>query len=160
VTNYSNQPPADPAAGALRPIDNRVSVYSPDPALTRAVESFQRGDQPGMAAGASRSGPGHGQAQPAPVAMQDPCLNGGAIGCTATYAGYVPYDPGYGYVRPPFHRPRHIAQPHLPPGAIAGAVVGMSGYIPGYSAYAPPLRAQPAPRVLYEYPASRGASRR
>jgi len=147
----------------LQPIDNRVSVYSPDPALTRAVESFQRGGDQALAAGASRSGVGHVQPQQATVSIQqDPCLFATTATCTGTYTGYLPYDPGYGYGRPPYHRPRDLGQPQLTPGAIAGAVVGSNGYIPGYSAYAPPARALPAPRVLYEapVPAGRGHSRR
>jgi hypothetical protein len=159
VTNYSDQAPVDAATlNKLRPIDNRVSVYSPDAALTSAVESLRRGDVQGAVSGASRTGAGHEQAPPATVVMQDSCLSGAATGCTSVYAG-VPYDPWYGYVRPPLHRPRHVAQPRLMPGATAGNVVGMDGYIPGYSVYAPPARALPnvpAPRALYELPISAG----
>lgn len=161
VTNYSSQPPSDPAEmSALRPIENQVSVYTPDPALMRAVESFRRGDDEGAAAGASRTGVGSGQPQRAAVARPDPCLNSGAADCAGTYAGDLPYDPWYGYARPPLRWPRHIAQPLLIPGTAAGNVVGMNGYIPGYSAYAPPARALSAPRVLYEVSTTRGPSRR
>ena len=36
VTNYSNHPPADPkTAKNVRPVEDRLSVYSPDPGLVR-----------------------------------------------------------------------------------------------------------------------------
>src|SRR5262245_38662861 len=43
VTNYSSQPPADPgAAKNLGPVEGNLSVYSPDPALTRAVAASRQ----------------------------------------------------------------------------------------------------------------------
>ena len=38
VTNYSNQPPADPkAAKTVRPVEDRLSVYSPDQGMVQAI---------------------------------------------------------------------------------------------------------------------------
>ena len=43
VTNYSNQPPADPeAVKKLGLVEDRISVYTPDRALTQAVEAFRQ----------------------------------------------------------------------------------------------------------------------
>ena len=43
VTNYSNHPPADPkTAKNVRPVEDRLSVYSPDPGLTQAIEDNQK----------------------------------------------------------------------------------------------------------------------
>jgi len=43
VTNYSNHPPADPkSAKNVRPVEDRLSVYSPDPGLTQAIEDNQK----------------------------------------------------------------------------------------------------------------------
>lgn len=42
VTNYSGQPPVDPkAAEKVAVVEDKVSVYTPDPALLRAVEAFR-----------------------------------------------------------------------------------------------------------------------
>ena len=42
VTNYSNQPPDDPAsAKKLTPVANRMSVYTPDKPLLDAVEAYR-----------------------------------------------------------------------------------------------------------------------
>src|SRR5262245_43483113 len=46
VTNYSNQPPADPkAAGKVAPVEGNLSVYSPDPALLQAVAANREGSK-------------------------------------------------------------------------------------------------------------------
>ncbi|MGQ0749236.1 MAG: DUF4124 domain-containing protein, partial [Betaproteobacteria bacterium] len=43
VTNYSNHPPADPkAAKNVRPVEDRLSVYSPDQGLVQAIEDNQK----------------------------------------------------------------------------------------------------------------------
>lgn len=152
VTNYSNQPPADPAAvKGLRPIEDRVSVYAPDPALTQAVESMRQGS---VRSGAGRAPQSDDRIEgrqrgspPAAVAVPDACLDSRSVDCSAI-PGYAPYDGSYGYP-PPYHRSRRLAQPNLTPGTSAGQVTGDSGYIPGYSRYAP-ARPAPPPRTLYE----------
>ena len=47
VTNYGNQPPADPkAAKKVEIIEDRVSVYTPDKSLVQAIEADrQRSNQ-------------------------------------------------------------------------------------------------------------------
>ena len=46
VTNYSNQPPANPkAAKNLRPVEDRLSVYSPDEGLTQAIDDARQKSQ-------------------------------------------------------------------------------------------------------------------
>ena len=153
VTNYSNQPPADPAAAkGLRPIEDRVSVYAPDPGLAQAVESMrQGGDRTGVGR-ASRSDERVEGAQrgspPAAAAVPDACLSSRSVDCSGN-PGYAPYDGSYGYPPGPHQRSRRLAQPNLTPGTTAGQVTGDAGYIPGNSRYAPP-RPPPPPRPLYD----------
>ena len=46
VTNYSNQPPPNPkAAKNLRPLEDRLSVYSPDEGLTQAIDDARQKSQ-------------------------------------------------------------------------------------------------------------------
>jgi hypothetical protein len=46
VTNYSNQPPSDPkTAKNMRPVEDRLSVYSPDPALAQAIDDDRQNGQ-------------------------------------------------------------------------------------------------------------------
>ncbi|MGH8701096.1 MAG: DUF4124 domain-containing protein, partial [Burkholderiales bacterium] len=50
VTNYSSEPPADPkAASSMRVVEAQISVYTPDKALTQAVEAFRQGSNRGLA---------------------------------------------------------------------------------------------------------------
>ncbi len=43
VINYSNQPPADPTSSKnVRDVEDRVSVYTPDPALVREIAVFHQ----------------------------------------------------------------------------------------------------------------------
>ena len=164
VTNYSNQPPADPAAiRALRPIEDRISVYAPDPALTQAVETLRQGGDRSAAGRIARTDGriegGQRGPQPNATAAPDACLNDRTIDCNGGPITYAPYDAPYGYAPGPYHRARPLAQPNLTPGTSAGQVVGESGYIPGYSRYAP-ARPAPAPRTLYEATPPRAEPRR
>jgi hypothetical protein len=158
VTNYSNQPPADPSAAKnLGPVEGNLSVYSPDPALTRAVaahrqESYNRGlaervDYLERELAAERLAR---QYAPPAAALSVPCQSGD---CYGNYPGYYPGGIAGGGFFPVGHK-RPI-QGQLPLGATAGNVVGMSGFIPGQSALAAslapprPSRGRPA---LYAMP--------
>jgi hypothetical protein len=140
VTNYSNDPPADPkAAKKVAIIEDRVSVYTPDKSLTQAIEAdrqrsnqvlSRRIDDLERQLDAERRARQYAAAE-VPVAY-DPCLSGRALDCMGTYGDYYPY--GYTTVfYPRRHLPRKIVQPHIAPGTIAGNVVGMNGFIPGNS---------------------------
>ena len=139
VTNYSNQPPADPkAAKKLAHVEDRVSVYTPDKALLQAVEASQV--QRNSRAVNERIGNLERQLEAerrarqyaAAQAAADPCA--GNPNCDGYYDGYYP--PAVLLAAPLRPRIRNIAQMQLPPGAIAGNVVGMNGYIAGNSAAA------------------------
>lgn len=166
VTNYSNQPPADPkAAKKLQPVEDRVSVYTPDEALTQAVAAFrQKRDRTSAERIASlereleaeRRARQYATAAAAPAAS-DPCLSQG-IGCNGIYSRYYPYGPSLVFVATR-HRPRRIAQPQLIPGTTAGNVVGVNGFIPGNSAFAPTRTVLPS-RALLEAPTSRSFATR
>jgi len=161
VTNYSNQLPTDPkAAKKLAPVEDRISVYTPDKALTQAVEAFRQ--KSGQASAeriaslereleAERRARQHAIAAAAQAAY-DPCLSQG-INCNGIYSSSYPYDPGFVFV-PTRHRLRRINQIQLPLGATAGNVVGMNGFIPGNSATAPTRTVLPS-RVLHEAPTGR-----
>src|SRR5262245_32051648 len=152
VTNYSNQPPADPnAAGNVRPVEGNLSVYSPDPALTRAVGAFRqeisnrgladRVDYLERELAAERQAR---QYPPPAVALSIPCQSGD---CYGNYGSYYPGGiAGSGGFFPVGHKHNRLVPAQLPVGATAGNVVGMSGFIPGQSALsaslAPPRPAQ------------------
>lgn len=166
VTNYSNMPPADPqAAKKLQPVENRVSVYTPDRALMQAVEAFhQRRSQ----ASAERIARLEGEldaerrarqyaATAGAEARYDPCFSN-PLSCNGMYNGYYPYGPSYVFL-PVRHRPRPLVTPQLIPGTIAGNVLGMNGFIPGNSAGARPRAVRPA-RSIQEAPMSRGLTTR
>jgi hypothetical protein len=147
VTNYSNQQPAPAAAPrAVGVVENNISVYTPDPALTREVNAFRmRSNGIGASAAAPVAPPPYEFSAPVyvpvPVAS-DPCAEYRAAHCGEYYADFYPYGPVAGYA--PYHqRVSRIPQVRLRPGAIAGQVVGMDGYIPGNSANA--RRFGPAP---------------
>ncbi len=142
VTNYSNQPPADPkAAKELLPIEDRISVYTPDKGLTQAVEAARQQNNQALS---EKIGSLERELETERLARQyaaataaqaanDPCLSGAGINCNGIYSGYYPYGSGVVFI-PVRHRPRSIVQTQLIPGTIAGNVVGMNGFIPGNSA--------------------------
>lgn len=163
VTNYSNQPPPDPAAvSRFATVEDRLSVYTPDRALTQAVDAFRKG--------ADRTAADRVRALEEQLAAErrarqqsaatvrastvDACAGGFGINCNS----YYPYVPPVVLV-PVHHRPRKLHSIHLPVGATAGNVVGMNGFIPGNSASAP-RPAAPPPRVLLEAMPARGSAAR
>jgi hypothetical protein len=150
VVNYSNTPPADPKVKKkVSVVEDRVSVYSADPAVVEAAKSARERRNtapppPGRPAPAAVPR----QPAPPPVSSVDPCANG--------------YDPaGCGYYEgvPVFvnrRRPPHLVQPQLPPGATAGNVNAGTGFTPGLSTQSG-LGAQP-PAVRRQIPQRARAS--
>lgn len=149
VTNYSNQPPANPkAAKNLRPVEDRLSVYSPDEGLTQAIDDARQKSQQRQSQRA-RIGNLETQLQDERRAREqataaaaretqlayEKCVADRRVDCNAIYAGYPPYDPPV-VIIPNQHRRRNIPQTVLPPGATAGNVTGNNGFIPGNSAAA------------------------
>jgi len=166
VTNYSNQPPADPkTAKKLARVEDSISVYTPDQALTQAVEAFRQKSAHASAeriASLERELEAERRARQlaaaaAAQATYDPCLGRG-VNCDGIYSSFYPYDPGFVFV-PTRHRSRRINQTQLPPGTIAGNAVGMNGFIPGNSATAP-NRTVSRSRTLFEAPMSRSFATR
>ena len=146
VTNYSNRQPDRAAApGKFGIVESKISVYTPDPALTQAVDAFRMRSNE---ISARRAAPETVLAErysvpvyvPAPAAIE-PCSGYGPAHCDESYTGYDPYSPVAGHR---FYRGRYkrVPQVRIKPGTIAGQVVGMDGYIPGNSAnarrFAPP----------------------
>lgn len=157
VTNYSNHQPAPTAAPrSVAVVENNISVYTPDPALTRAVDAFRmRSNEIGANAAAPAAPPPYDYSAPVfvpvPVAS-DPCAEYRAAGCNGSYSDFYPYAPVAGY-GPRFRHHKRIPQVRIPPGTIAGQVVGADGYIPGNSANAPrfgPPPVRPGLRLAVE----------
>jgi hypothetical protein len=152
VTNYSNEPPADPgAAKKLMPVEGNLSVYSPDRALTRAIEADRRD---GYRALETRIASLERQLEVERLARQysvaaaaapAPCPSG--FDCYGTVPAYYPVSPVVSSF-PVRHRRRPLVQAQLPPGEIAGNVVGLSGYIAGQSALAATLAPPRASRAF------------
>ena len=133
-THYSDRRPNDAGSTTvIRPVSGSLSVYTPDPALLRAVEEAR--DRVNRPAAVPEPTP---QPYAAPASMpetrpRDPCPQGDC------YAGYFPVFP----VAPAYYRRRTVplAQAQLPPGAIAGTV-NSPGIIPGNTGSAPGLALQ------------------
>jgi hypothetical protein len=167
VTNYSNQPPADPtAANKVAIVEDKISVYTPDKALMQAVEAARQRSNQGLServASLERQLEAERRARQYASAAEvqtayDPCLGGRAIDCSGIYNGYYPYRPAVVIV--PFrYRPRSIVQTQLTPGTIAGNVVGMNGFIPGNSAAASAGTVFPS-RTFHAASTSRGFATR
>jgi hypothetical protein len=149
VTNYSNQPPANPkAAKNLRPVEDRLSVYSPDEGLTQAIDDARQKSQQRQsqrtrietlenqleAERRAREQATVAAARETQLAYEK-CVADRRVDCNAIYAGYPPYDPPV-VILPNQHRRRHIPQAVLPPGTTAGNVTADNGFIPGNSAAA------------------------
>jgi uncharacterized protein DUF4124 len=151
VTNYSNQPPADPkAAKTVRPVEDRLSVYSPDQGLIQAIEDNQKNfdqrqrERARVQALENQLEAERRARQQSAAAVQDAqqsydrCMSAGRLDCGAIYGEvYTPI-----IVAPPRHRRQNIPQPVLTPGTTAGNVTADSNYIPGNSASVP----SPPPR--------------
>jgi hypothetical protein len=104
VTNYSDNPPANAKmAKKAQVVDDRLSVYTPDPALIRAIEVRPPISAP-LPYGPASAYP----RQQYPVAAQsmyDDCMAQRYVDCSGAgypYAGYFPYIPVFvvaGHVR-------------------------------------------------------------
>jgi hypothetical protein len=146
TVNYGNKPPATARGGkAPTVVEDRVSVYTPEPGVAQATQNARdRSGLPNTARTFSsqpdrNSPPTYSSAPSAsPSQPNDPC----AMNADPNCYGY----PGYnGYVNR--NRPPQLNQPQLPPGAIAGNVNGGNGYIPGLSSQAPPPPTPAAPMM-------------
>ena len=145
VTNYSSQPPDDPqAAKKVAIVKDTISVYTPDKALTQAIEAARQGSDPALSQRitslereleAERLARQYATAAAAPAAY-DPCQGGRAIDCSGFYGGYYFYGPAYA-IAPYRHLRGNFVHTRLKPDTIAGNVVGMNGFIPGNSAAVP-----------------------
>lgn len=157
--NYSSEPPADSnSSKTLKVVEQNISVYTPDESLKRAVEeNRQRKNVPVASAPVyaveARSACADSGMQPSPLGGCQPVDNG-----MSDYYPYSSYAPAvvYGRFR---RRPAQLPQAQIPPGTIAGNVVGMNGYIAGNSALAPsiPLNSARPSRMSF---ASRGVAPR
>jgi hypothetical protein len=158
ITNYSSDPP--PKGRQAKAIaDDRMSTYTPDPAVTEAIEAERnrRTAKPPAAPTAAAPVPPPGSAPPPPGAAPQPPRAGGVIASPSVTIAPVdpclaPGNPNcYGTTiydtSPVFvgrQRPPILNQPQLPPGAIAGNVTGGTGTTPGLSGLAPPAAPPPA----------------
>ena len=160
VTNYSNQPPTDPkTAQKARPVEDRLSVYSPDPGLKQAIEDLHKNveerqnrrriEQLEDQLAAERRAREAAAAAAAPQDTErayDRCLADGRLDCGEIYGIYPYHVPVV--VRPhhPKHKRKHFSGPTLKPGTIAGNVTADNNFIPGNSASAEPIRRGPTGR--------------
>jgi len=127
--NYSNQLPADQKLAArAATVEDRVSFYTPDAALINEIEANRER--------ARQAASGKQEAWRPAVTM---------LGGTPAPTALVAYEPpvveypywvGGGFHKP--HRPRpNKHHSNLQPGAIAGTIVGMNGFIPGSTVSVP-----------------------
>jgi hypothetical protein len=168
VTNYSNHPPADPkSAKNVRPVEDRLSVYSPDPGLTQAIEDNQknfdqRQRERARIEAMERQAEAERQAreQRAAAARQaqeayDRCVAEGRPGCPGPQGIEGFYYPPVVVLPPRHRRQEHLPQNLPKPGTTAGHVTADNNFIPGNSASATP----PPPRESHRRPPERRSVR-
>ncbi len=145
---YSNQLPVDAkAAQKTTVVEDRVSVYSPDAALLRAVETDRQH--------ANRPATDRRDNPPPAVAMLGTPAPAPSYAIEPQVYDYPYVVGGGGYFRP--QRPMHkIPQVKLSAGATAGNTVGLYSIIPGSSAPVPgtwsPVAPQPSPKSRWDEP--------
>jgi hypothetical protein len=110
VTNYSSSPPANvKRAKKVQVVEERLSIYTPDPALSRAIQVRP----PPMSAPTPYTPAGAYAPQQYAVATQ-------AMYDDYPYAGYFPYMPVFvvvGHVR----RPPVVPRPHVRTASMASS---------------------------------------
>jgi len=114
VTNYSSSPPANAAlAKKAQVVEERLSVYTPDAGLLRAIQVRPQTSYP-MPNGAAEAF-ARQQYAVATQAMYDDCLAQRRVDCNGAgypYGGYFPYMPVFtvvGHV----HRPPPVPGSHV-----------------------------------------------
>ncbi len=119
VTNYSSSPPANSKlAEKTQVVEERLSVYTPDPGLLRAIQV-----RPSMSAPMPYTPAGaYERYAAATQAMYDDCLAQRRVDCNGAsypYGGYFPYMPVFvvvGHVRrPPVVPGPHVRTPGMAP---------------------------------------------
>jgi len=92
VTNYSNEPPADPGtARKLARVENKVSVYTPDEGLLAATRALRERIIKSLSEPAPEpQGPQVARIPAQPVSSYDQCVASGWPGCDALYNTYYP----------------------------------------------------------------------
>ena len=120
VTNYSSSPPASAKlAEKAKIVEERLSIYTPDAALIRAIQVRPPMSAPMPYAPAGAYAPQ--QYAVATQAMYDDCVAQRRVDCNGAsypYGGYFPYVPVLvvvGHVR----RPPSVPASHLPTASIA-----------------------------------------
>lgn len=142
VVTYSDSPPADPASVTrVTTVADRVSVYTPDASLVQEIEANR---ERLLRAARERAE----TYRPAVAAIGGPAPAPAPYPAPEPLVLDYPYWIGSGIVPNRVRPPRALPQIQLPPGAIAGNIVGMNGLIPGNTASAPsaPPLARPAHR--------------
>ncbi len=132
VTNYSSQPPTDTkSTKKLRTVEDRVSVYTPDPALTKAVAAFQQ--QRIDRAYHERIDELERQLEAARRAQQYAAAATAQSTADPYYISPYLYAPAVAFI-PARSQPVRFNQVQLPPSVIAGNAVGLHHFTPGNSA--------------------------
>jgi len=113
VTNYSNErPPATATAKKLTNVADKVSVYTPDEQLIKAVKAMrERSLQTAAEPEAPRNPVARIAAQP--QSGYEQCLMSGRIGCEELYSTYVrTYLPGVAVAALRGVQPTRFLHPH------------------------------------------------
>jgi hypothetical protein len=134
VVNYSNTPPAKTRGGKpATKVEDTVSVYTPERAVTEAIERRRNQPPPPPAASFTREPERRVSAPPPPPPpiAYEPCAVPGDPNCQAYLYDNSPVFNGRRRATP-------LVQPQIPPGTIAGQASGANAYIPGQSGTALP----------------------
>ena len=141
VVNYSNTPPPKSAKGKPPTlVDDQISVYTPERAVTDEIERAKKksAQKPAPPVASSPEPERRASTLSAPPsAPYDPCANPNDRNCPGVVYDNSPVFQGRRRPLPP------LVQPQLPPGTIAGQGAGSGAYIPGQSGTARTLPAPP-----------------
>jgi hypothetical protein len=124
VTNYSDSPPGLKSTSRVLKVEDNLSVYTPDKALTEAVAAFRQRINSSRDLDQARLDADLLSQQRMQLAQANPCrYNYGDSNCNGTADAAYPYYPYLpvvgGVVRPP--RPRAIGSFPMRPARIGSA---------------------------------------
>ncbi len=111
ITNYSNKLPEGPSAVRAVGVENRLSVYSPDPAFLQTVKAMRDLTIRALSMPAPPEPP-YAVGPTQPLTAYEQCLQSGRVGCEDLYGQY--YLPWYAAAYPWWYGPGYFSRRMVP----------------------------------------------
>jgi hypothetical protein len=90
VTNYSNEPPQGLGASYAVGVENRLSVYTPDPVFLQTVKTMRDLTVRTLTMPRPPEPPPYAYTPTQPLTPYEQCLQSGRVGCEDLYGQYYP----------------------------------------------------------------------